>query len=172
MNWGGWAIMQYMTYYTHVDSPTGTLLLIGDKNKLTNLSFAATANLPTIEPGWVENKTIFREAIAQLHAYFENKLQHFEVELDFAGTEFQRAVWQELLKIPYGKLSNYQTIANNIGRPRAVRAVGNAIGKNPICIMTPCHRVIASNGTLGGFSGGLENKRILLQLEASHSQPV
>jgi methylated-DNA-[protein]-cysteine S-methyltransferase len=161
-----------MTYYTRVDSPTGNLLLIGDKGKLTQVSFASTANLPDVQPDWTEDKTVFTKAIDQLRAYFNGKLQQFDLELDFNGTDFQQAVWKELLKIPYGKLSNYQTIASNIGRPKAVRAVGNAIGKNPICIITPCHRVIASNGTLGGFSGGLDNKRVLLQLEANYSQPV
>lgn len=161
-----------MTYYTHLESPTGILLLVGDGQSLSGIHFADQPNTPITRAGWVEDKSKFAKAIAQLQSYFAGTLRQFDIPLNFAGTDFQRAVWQELLQIPYGKQSNYKTIAINVGRPKAVRAVGNAIGKNPICIVIPCHRVIASNGTMGGFSGGLDNKYWLLQLEASHAQPV
>lgn len=108
------------------------------------------------------------EAGKQLEEYFQNKRKNFSVKLEMQGTEFQKQVWQELLAIPYGETRSYTDIAKNLKRPKAVRAVGSAIGKNPISILVPCHRVIGSNGKLTGFAGGLETKALLLNLEASN----
>lgn len=103
---------------------------------------------------------------AQLDDYFQGKRQHFEIPLDLSsGTPFQQKVWQELLKIPYGQTISYAQLAKNIGQPTAYRAVANANGRNPISLIVPCHRVIASNGGLGGYTGGLEIKQQLLDLE-------
>jgi O-6-methylguanine DNA methyltransferase len=85
--------------------------------------------------------------------------------MDLQGSDFQKKVWQEVLKIPYGQTQSYQQIATQIGLPKGARAVGTAIGKNPVCLLVPCHRVISADGSLGGFSGGLEIKKKLLQLE-------
>ncbi len=101
----------------------------------------------------------------QLEEYFEGNRQRFDIPLDFAGTEFQKLVWTELLKIPYGQTRSYGQIAQAIGRPKAMRAVGAANGRNPISIIAPCHRVIGASGALTGFAGGLDNKTILLNLE-------
>ena len=105
------------------------------------------------------------EARRQLEDYFAGKLTRFKLALDFHGTEFQKAVWRALIEIPFGKTRSYAQIAQQIGKPKAVRAVGAASGKNPISIIAPCHRVIGSNGKLTGFAGGLEAKALLLKLE-------
>ncbi len=97
--------------------------------------------------------------------YLEGKRKVFTLPLDLNGTDFQRKVWRELLNIPYGGTRTYKDIANNIGSPKAYRAVGNALNKNPVLILVPCHRVIGSNGQLVGFGGGLELKAWLLDLE-------
>jgi methylated-DNA-[protein]-cysteine S-methyltransferase len=102
----------------------------------------------------------------QLNEYFEGKRQKFDLPLDFIGTDFQKQVWNALLNIPFGETRTYLEIATQIGNVKAVRAVGAANGKNPISIIAPCHRVIGANGKLIGFAGGLNNKKILLELES------
>ncbi|MBW3665704.1 MAG: methylated-DNA--[protein]-cysteine S-methyltransferase [Actinobacteria bacterium] len=105
------------------------------------------------------------EAVAQLDAYAAGARRNFDVPLDLRGTEFQLTVWRQLTEIPYGHTSTYGDVARDIGRPRAVRAVGGAIGRNPVPIIVPCHRVIGSDGSLTGFGGGLDLKRSLLDHE-------
>jgi len=106
------------------------------------------------------------EAIAELDAYFAGSLKKFSVPLDLRGTEFQRRVWELLLHIPYGATRSYGQIARAIGRPEASRAVGQAVGTNPVAIIVPCHRVIGASGGLVGYGGGLHRKQALLELEA------
>ena len=108
---------------------------------------------------------ILLETERQLSEYFAEKRQSFDLPLDFAGTDFQKRVWQALLQIPFGETRSYKDIALQIGNLKAVRAVGAANGKNPISIIAPCHRVVGANGNLVGFAGGLDNKDILLKLE-------
>ena len=105
------------------------------------------------------------EAARQLDEYFSGRRREFSVPLLFAGTEFQKVVWHELLNIPYGSTISYGTLASRIGMPTSVRAVANANGANAICIFAPCHRVIGADGSLTGFGGGLEAKRFLLGME-------
>lgn len=105
------------------------------------------------------------EIVKQFDEYFAGKRQEFDLPFFATGTPFQLMVWEELLKIPYGQTVSYSDIANAIGRPKAQRAVGTAVGSNPIGVIIPCHRVIAANGTLGGFGGGLPVKRYLLRVE-------
>jgi len=104
-------------------------------------------------------------AVEQLDEYFSGARKKFDLSLDAQGTDFQKSVWKQLSKIPYGKTYSYQDIARKIKNPKAVRAVGTANGKNPFCIIVPCHRVIAADGTLGGYNGGLKLKTQLLDLE-------
>ena len=111
---------------------------------------------------------VMHDAIRQLQAYFAGELQFFDVPLEIAGTDFQKRVWNALRTIPYGQTRSYTEIAAQIGSPRAVRAVGAANGRNPIPIIVPCHRVIGASGSLVGFGGGLEWKRLLLDLEATY----
>jgi methylated-DNA-[protein]-cysteine S-methyltransferase len=110
------------------------------------------------------------DAIAQLQAYFQGTLQQFTMPLLAEGTVFQQAVWDALQRIPYGQTCSYQAIAERIGNPKAVRAVGMANGRNPSCIFIPCHRVIYASQKMGGYSGGLQYKVGLLTLEAGHAE--
>jgi methylated-DNA-[protein]-cysteine S-methyltransferase len=105
-------------------------------------------------------------AAEQIQAYLSGERKDFDIPLAMKGTAFQREVWNELLRIPYGQTISYSELANRVKRPKAWRAVGSANGKNPLCLIIPCHRVIASNASLGGYSGGLERKRRLLELES------
>src|ERR1035438_1533137 len=115
---------------------------------------------------------IATEAVRQLRAYFAGQLRHFDLPLDLRGTDFQLRVWRELERIPYGETRSYLQIAEAIGAPRAVRAVGAANGANPIPIVVPCHRVIGANGKLVGCGGGLPLKKRLLQLEGALALPL
>ena len=109
---------------------------------------------------------LLREAARQLQAYFEGRLQRFDLALDLsAGTEFQQAVWQQLCAIEHGQLARYGAIAQQLGQPQAARAVGAAVGRNPVSIIVPCHRVLGSNGALTGYAGGLWRKQALLRTE-------
>ncbi len=113
------------------------------------------------------NDPVAGEAFRQLEAYFEGSLRRFDLPLDAGGTEFQRRVWDALLEIPYGETRTYAQMAESIGSPKAIRAVGAANGANPIAIVIPCHRVIRTGGGLGGYGGGLDRKKLLLDLEAN-----
>jgi len=151
-----------------IDSPVGELTLVARGSKLAAVLWELEKP-NRVKLGNMEHNhqlPILCEAEHQLAEYFANKRVKFELELDFAGTDFQKKVWQALLTIPFGETRSYSDIARQIGNAKAVRAVGAAIGKNPISIIAPCHRVIGMNGTLTGFAGGLEAKRILLKLEA------
>jgi methylated-DNA-[protein]-cysteine S-methyltransferase len=112
------------------------------------------------------------ETARQLEEYFAGQRTVFELPLDFAGTDFQRKVWNALLTIPFGETRSYGQIASQIGNPDAVRAVGAANGRNPVSIVTPCHRVIGSTGALTGFAGGLDAKAYLLALECAKTDRV
>lgn len=114
----------------------------------------------------IENQEILLPVIQQLNDYFDGSLTNFTLPLHIHGTDFQMKVWQALQKVEYGKTVPYSTIAALIGNPKAVRAVGTAIGKNPVPIVVPCHRVISKDGSIGGFSGGLHNKEKLLAIES------
>ena len=121
------------------------------------------------EPDWIYNEKPFAEVRRQLEEYFAGERKSFELPLKLTGTEFQVRVLEELQRIPYGETKSYRDIAERIGRPKAVRAVGAANGRNPIPIIIPCHRVIGSHGELTGFGGGLDTKEALLRLEAENS---
>src|ERR1700722_16755032 len=113
---------------------------------------------------------LLRQAVDQLRAYFAGELRNFDLALDMQGTGFQKRVWQEVRKIPYGRTCSYKFVAAAIGAPTAVRAVGAANGRNPIPIVVPCHRVIGAGGSLVGYGGGLPLKRFLLDLEMRHGR--
>jgi methylated-DNA-[protein]-cysteine S-methyltransferase len=153
-------------YYTVMKSPIGPLLLAGDERGLRLVHFSTGRRPKSPEPEWLEDKAPFKEVIRQLEAYFAGKLQEFDLPLVLDGTEFQRLVWQNLRRIPYGETTSYGQLAKRIGKPEASRAVGLANGSNPIPIIIPCHRVIGSNGDLTGFGGGLPLKKKLLALES------
>jgi methylated-DNA-[protein]-cysteine S-methyltransferase len=152
--------------YTLMQSPIGPLMLAGDKDGLHLVHFATGRRPRSPQADWIEDKSPFKEVIRQLEAYFEGKLQDFDLPLVLDGTEFQLLVWRNLQKIPYGETVSYGQLAKRIGSPDAARAVGLANGSNPIPIIVPCHRVIGSNGDLTGFGGGLPLKKKLLALES------
>jgi len=153
-------------FYTRIDSPVGKLLLAAVAQGLRLVSFESSKRGAPVQPEWKEDKTPFAEVIRQLQAYFGGELREFELRLAPEGTEFQLLVWNCLRTIPYGETISYAQLAQKIGNPQAVRAVGLANGRNPIPIIVPCHRVIGSNGSLTGFGGGLANKKTLLDLES------
>jgi methylated-DNA-[protein]-cysteine S-methyltransferase len=151
--------------YTYLDTPLGRLLVAGDDAGLHLISFDTQQSRP--EPDWVEDADALAEAARQLDAYFAGRLEEFDLELAPEGTPFQREVWQELERIPYGTTISYGELAERIGKPSAVRAVGTANGANPLPIVIPCHRVIGADGSLTGYGGGLEKKEALLSLEGA-----
>jgi methylated-DNA-[protein]-cysteine S-methyltransferase len=155
------------TFCTRYISPIGELVLVGDESHLTKLLLPEHhGQPPTIDNIWVETRSRFTGAIAQLDAYFAGELTDFDLPLAPAGTAFQMRVWEALLQIPYGTTATYGEIAARIGQPTAMRAVGLANGRNPLAIVIPCHRVIGAGGGLTGYGGGLDRKRWLLDLEA------
>ncbi|GAA0655709.1 methylated-DNA--[protein]-cysteine S-methyltransferase [Streptomyces thermocarboxydovorans] len=155
------------TYWTTLDSPLGPLLLTaGPEGELTSLSLPGQRNAPAVPPGGRLDSGPFREAEEQLGAYFAGDLKEFRLPLRTTGTPFREKVWAALDAIPYGATTSYGEIAARVGAPRAaVRAVGGAIGANPLLIVRPCHRVIGADGSLTGYAGGLENKARLLTHE-------
>jgi methylated-DNA-[protein]-cysteine S-methyltransferase len=157
-----------MSYeYKYMPSPVGQLTLVARDGKLTAILWEKErpnrVRLGTLQEA--SNSPILLETERQLKEYFAGARNRFELELDFAGTDFQKKVWQALLTIPFGETRSYSQIATQIGNPKAVRAVGAANGRNPISIVAPCHRVIGASGGLTGFAGGLEAKQYLLALE-------
>ncbi|NOY29917.1 MAG: methylated-DNA--[protein]-cysteine S-methyltransferase [Planctomycetes bacterium] len=151
--------------YTYLDTPIGELLLAGDQDGLRELGFPDGPKRRRAEPAWELRDTFFAEAKSQLNDYFSGSLRTFSLPLKPSGTPFQLDVLQQLQKIPYGETVSYGEIAARLGRPKAMRAVGAANGRNPIPVIIPCHRVIGSNGKLTGFGGGLPTKSALLKLE-------
>ncbi|RPI10034.1 MAG: methylated-DNA--[protein]-cysteine S-methyltransferase [Acidobacteriales bacterium] len=143
-------------------APGITLHLVVTDMGIRRLGFGE----PKIPNGGSGSGTLVAEAAGQLDEYFSGRRRQFDLPLDLEGTEFQQRVWKSVARIPYGQTRSYAQIATTIGSPTAVRAVGAANGANPVAIIVPCHRVIASGGGLGGYGGGLELKRRLLALEA------
>lgn len=157
--------MKAAKLYTTHPSPLGELLLTFDGEALTGLRMDAHEGQLEAGPGWRRDSGAFTAVQEQLDAYFSGELTGFDLPLRPTGTPFQRRVWEALRDIPYGKTSSYGELAHRIGRPNAVRAVGAANGRNPIAVIVPCHRVIGADGSLTGYGGGLERKRMLLELE-------
>ena len=155
-------------YYTKMKSPVGNITLVADKQYLCAIYWknqkVDKKKFPDIERK--DGNKVLRSTVKQLNNYFAGKTQKFDIPLRPVGTDFQEQVWKALRSINYGKTLSYGDIAKKIGNPKAVRAVGAAIGKNPLSIIVPCHRVIGSNGKLTGFAGGLKTKEFLLDLES------
>lgn len=154
--------------YKIVESPVGALkIVVNDQSLLAILWDKEKPNRVRLgEMSEDKKHPLILETEVQLNEYFQGKRKAFSVPLETPGTAFQQDVWKLLGKIPYGEKWTYKEMAMKVGRPDAVRAVGTAIGRNPISIIIPCHRVIASNGGLAGFAGGLDRKQLLLDLES------
>ena len=169
--------------YAECATPQGDMYLAATAQGLAGVWFTDQRHLPDVS-NWqrlddVNQHHILKEAFQQLQAYFAGNLQAFafphDIPLDLSmGTAFQQSVWQALLKIPFGKTTSYGALSSSIGKPLAVRAVGTAIGRNPIGIIVPCHRVVGADGSLTGYAGGLHRKEAFLRLEGTipKSQPA
>ena len=154
------------TRYAWCDSPVGRLLLAGDADGLTLISFPTGSRMQRPAAGWQQDERILGAAIAQLGEYFAGTRRIFALPLRPSGTAFQLSVWAALREIPFGATISYGELARRIGQPSAARAVGAANGANPLPIVVPCHRVIGADRSLTGFGGGLATKRFLLAHEA------
>jgi methylated-DNA-[protein]-cysteine S-methyltransferase len=150
------------TFTMPMDTPVGRLVLESDDDVLIGI-WLPTSGMKASGDGQ-DAPPVLKDAATQLEEYFARERTEFDIPMDLDGTEFQREVWAELSRIPYGETISYGELARRVGRPRAPRAVGQANGKNPIAIVVPCHRVVAGNG-IGGYGGGLPMKRALLAVE-------
>ena len=147
----------------YLKSPIGTIEVKSSDKGIVSLYFIDNAEINY-------TLSVANGAISQLEQYFNGERESFKLELDLQGTEFQKSVWLELLKIPFGETDTYLNIAKKLGNAKKLRAVGNANGKNPISIIVPCHRVIGANGKLVGYGGGLWRKKWLLEHEQKYKQ--
>lgn len=146
-----------------INSPLGFVLIEGNEDGISKISVTSEETfLSETIP------VLFENVVLQLNEYFEGNRTDFQFKMNPNGTDFQKKVWEELLKIPFGKTASYQEVTNKLGDPKAIRAVANANGKNPLWIVVPCHRVIGSDGSLTGYAGGLWRKKWLLE----HENPV
>jgi methylated-DNA-[protein]-cysteine S-methyltransferase len=144
-----------------IESPLGNLLIVEENNQLTTLTFTKENLISTM------NNEVLSRTKSQLDEYFHGTREEFDLPLAPQGTDFQKKVWQELLKIPYGSTTSYQEVANRLGDPKCIRAAAGANGKNPIAIIIPCHRVIGSSGKMTGYAGGIDKKKALLSHEGA-----
>jgi len=159
-----WTLFTHEAWSIHIAATTEGLCFIGSHNEsIEELVRWANTRFPGI--ALLENDELLRPYTLELAEYFQGSRKQFNIPFDYQGTAFQQDVWKALCEIPYGETKSYSDIANQIQRPAAVRAVGAAIGANPILITIPCHRVIGKNGSLTGYRGGMEMKTKLLQLE-------
>jgi methylated-DNA-[protein]-cysteine S-methyltransferase len=156
--------------YTTLDSPIGELLLLGDGRALRGLYMQHGRRPIEIASAWERSAEPFAGVAAQLREYFAGERTTFDTPLALDGSPFERRVWRALQEIPYGQTISYGELARRIGQPSAARAVGLANGRNPIAVIVPCHRVIGANGTLTGYGGGLERKRLLLEMESGQAR--
>jgi methylated-DNA-[protein]-cysteine S-methyltransferase len=152
-----------------VRTPIGTLVVSGNDEFVTEVLLDTPGRGVTAPDDRRGRRGPVLDAAGQLDEYFAKRRTSFDLPLSLSGTEFQRQVWLTLAEIPYGETISYAELARWVGRPQAFRAVGQANGANPIPVILPCHRVIAADGSIGGYGGGLPVKRLLLGLEADHS---
>jgi methylated-DNA-[protein]-cysteine S-methyltransferase len=161
-----------MTNYTTIGTPVGDIMLVGVRDEtseqfaLSGLYMIGQRYEPMLGPGWVRDEHPFADAEKQLLAYFDGDLKDFDLPLAPAGSAFQRSVWTALLDIPFGTTCAYGEVAQRVADRTKTRAVAAAIGRNPIGIVVPCHRVVGADGSLTGYAGGLPRKRWLLDHEA------
>lgn len=153
------------TYYTFADTPAGMLLLTSNGTAITGMHWKVFKRAPPVQAGWIADGTPFAALLQQLDEYFAGRRQTFDIATAVTGTAFQMEVWRALAEIPYGTACTYRDIAIKVGRPLAVRAVGTAVGSNPMSIIVPCHRVLAAGQRNTGYAGGVAGKSLLLTLE-------
>jgi methylated-DNA-[protein]-cysteine S-methyltransferase len=158
-----------MSSYLRFDTPLGPMVAIADDGSLACVDFTDARYARTIAPGWREDprSPILTACAHQLGDYFAGRRNAFELRLAPGGTPFQRRVWNEIARIPYGETVSYAELAARAGAPGAARAAGAATGRNPLAIVVPCHRVIGTRGALTGYAGGMDRKARLLALESA-----
>lgn len=156
------------------DSSLGGIIMAATSKALLGVWFDGQKHFAGVQPDWVaaSDHAVLNRTQVQLEQYFAAQLTQFDLPLAGVGTDFQQRVWQALLTIPYGRVVSYGQLATQLGAARAVRAVAAAIGRNPISVIVPCHRVIGANGSLTGYAGGLERKQTLLTLEEKVDAPL
>ncbi len=152
-------------FFSEWDSPLGRILLVAGTAGLCGLYFEGQKWFPRGLENWQRQERGFEEVRGWLSEYFAGQPEPYRGALEIRGTAFQQEVWQALREIPWGQTCTYQQLAAKIGRPTATRAVGTAIGRNPLSLVVPCHRVVGSSGALTGYAGGLPRKESLLRLE-------
>ncbi len=152
----------------NLQSPWGPMTLLAHDTALVWVGFDDQKHAPDYRQWPMQsNHPVLLAACAQLQQYFAGQRHHFDLPMDLStGTDFQQRVWQQLLRIAPGATTSYGAISADLAQPRAVRAVGGAVGRNPFTIIVPCHRVLGANGAITGYAGGVDRKRALLQLEA------
>jgi len=155
------------TFYSYIETSFGKILLLSQEQSLVGLYFISQKNIPTLDKymHYAPKTDIFLSTFTQLNEYMKGTRQEFNINYKFIGTDFQKKVWSKIATISYGQTSAYKDIAAKISLPKAVRAVSSAIGRNPISIIVPCHRIIGSDGSLKGYAAGLDLKSKILNLE-------
>jgi methylated-DNA-[protein]-cysteine S-methyltransferase len=151
-------------YLTYFPSPIGLLEITSTDDAITSVQFVDGKS----QPESALNPVCLRNCRAQLDDYFKGNLKDFDLPLQLEGTQFQVQIWNELARIPYGKVTSYFSLARKVGNPNAVRAIGNANSKNKLCLVLPCHRVIGNDGKLVSYAGGLTRKQWLLEHEQNN----
>lgn len=161
-------VAKAMVEYARLETPLGTLVAAASEQHLIGLWFEGQAHFAGVRKDWCEapSSRVLARCAKQVSEYFAGRRQRFDLPLAPSGTEFQRRVWEEIARVPYGETLSYAELAQRCGRPRATRAAGAATGRNPLSLVVPCHRILAADGGLTGYAGGVERKRRLLALEA------
>ncbi len=159
-----------VTYTTTVPSPIGPLTLARRDGDLVAVRMQDQRHMAGVEPSWRRDDDRFDGVVGQLAEYFAGTRTGFDVPMELGGTEFQSNVWAALREIPFGETISYAELARRVGRPDAMRAVGQANGRNPLAVVVPCHRVVSADGSLGGYGGGLDRKRWLLDHEGARGR--
>lgn len=160
----------HSTFVSTYSSPLGEMMLLATESGLAGVYFTGQRYFPAVQDSWVRDETRLDKVKTILDAWFAGKVANVDCPFDLRGSLFQTRVWQALLCIPPGEVRSYAKVADAIGAPTAVRAVSSAIGRNPISVLVPCHRVIGSDGALHGYAGGLDRKAWLLAHERRHFQ--
>jgi methylated-DNA-[protein]-cysteine S-methyltransferase len=160
-----------MNTYDYCETPLGRMLLVANGKGLCGLHFVGQKYFPKIDPSWKRGGGPVAHARRELEGYFSGKRKAFTVPLAPEGTPFQRAIWKEIAKVPFGETLTYAELARRAGYPGCARAAGAATGRNPIGVIVPCHRIVGTDGSLTGYAGGLPKKKALLALEGVSGAP-
>jgi len=164
-----------MTFYSILKTALDELMLVANKTELIGIYFLNCHHVPAKRDSWIldARHPVLKQAAKQIQEYLDGNRNSFSLPLGSTGTDFQKRIWQQIARIPFGKTISYTELAKRAGAPKAIRAAGTATGKNPFSIIVPCHRVLGKNNELGGYAGGLKRKRHLLALESKKAvRPV